>query len=185
MLTHKWPRYIPPCDYLSIPILSKVGEDNGYLPFIDVPDVLDRADPGGVGDTYTLFYAEWDCHLGPDPDEPMAPVQPFDENIEALLFPTLFPFGIGHYLGPPTHRMSFERYTTTRVQLHDFQFQRNPHWLQWAISRTEDRGVVKALNCCLVILYHRKARHLGGGSMEVLPVDQRFERRRLIGGKLK
>ncbi|KAJ7281517.1 hypothetical protein C8J57DRAFT_1463721 [Mycena rebaudengoi] len=113
-----------------------------------------------------IFYFEWDCFRGPDPAEPMAAARRLDAACKLQTFPALFPRRMGQYLGPEAEDgMTFEEYVLGRLQLpgdHGERFRSNKQWLLWALTRTADRELGKAINCCLVVYFQEKARHLEG-----------------------
>jgi hypothetical protein len=89
----------------------------------------------------------------------------------------LFPYRTGHYLGPEKQRgLTFEQYALHRLRLHDSRFRDSLEWLTWALSRTSDRELSKAINCCLFVQHKRKARHLGKGEVQILELGEGFER---------
>lgn len=182
MSTHRWPRYAP---VMSALLLNSIAQDYKCLPLINVPAVCDRHNHSAFEEVYRLFYAEWDCSIGPDPDEPMAPAEPLNGDMEALQFITLFPSGTGHYRGPAVHGMPFEEYVMHLLRLPRSPFQRHATWLQWALTRTEDRGLAKVLNCCLLLLHGFKARHLGRGKVQGWPLETGFKRLQLVNGALE
>jgi len=161
MATHPWPRahkndlYYPQLIQLRILPLVMLPTDAANPPQDD-PQIVRM-----VHLTFHIFYLEWDCFIGWDPADTLPPAQPFVANYEPMAFPVLFPTGIGHYLGPEQQNgATFEE----------------AQWLMWALTRTADPELAKAINCVLVMLHKQKARHLGGGSVQVLSVDQPFER---------
>jgi hypothetical protein len=145
--------------------------------------------PGKVTPTqqaYLTFYAEWRAFLGPDPNEPLAPPLPFEPDVEAMIFLTLFPYGTGHYRGPEGHKvpMTFEEYVEHRLAIDDERFRRSSQWLIWALSHTGSRDLAATINCALVILHGVKARHLGNGSLQTIQISDDFAVRKLVNGKL-
>ena len=135
---------------------------------------------------YLAFYAEWRAYLGPGPDEPMAPPTPFEPNMEAMMFITLFPFGTGHYLGPEGHPvpLTFEEYVEHRLTTVDGRFRGNVRWLLWALSRTESSDLAATINCALVLFHKTKARHLGKGSVKTIDISEDFGACKLVEGNL-
>jgi hypothetical protein len=135
---------------------------------------------------FLAFYAEWRAFLGPDPDEPMAPPEPFRPNLEAMMFVTLFPYGIGHYLGPEGHPtpLTFEEYAEHRLAIDDGRFRHSAQWLLWVLSRTGSRDLAAVVNCALMLFHKMKARHLGEGSVQSIDISEDFEACRLVEGKL-
>ncbi|KAJ7442262.1 hypothetical protein FB451DRAFT_1057732 [Mycena latifolia] len=182
MASNPWPRVVPrgqrdPC--LS-PDLLKAH----IIPFILLPaDAAAPLDPAASDQerlmhlAFQIFYLEWDCFMGPDPAEPFPPATPLVPDYEAMAFITLFPYGVGHYLGPEKQNgLTFDQYALHRLRLADARFRNSADWLTWTLSRTADPELMKAINCVLVALHKQKARHLGEGRVEVLPLNEGFKR---------
>ncbi|KAJ7504396.1 hypothetical protein B0H11DRAFT_1710338, partial [Mycena galericulata] len=109
---------------------------------------------------------------------PAPPATPIYPNYEAMAFVTLFPYGVGHYLGPEQQNgLTFEEYALNRLKLADERFRGDAQWLTWALTRTADPALAKAINCVLVLLHKQKARHLGKGQVQVLSLNETFESR--------
>ncbi|KAJ7760534.1 hypothetical protein B0H16DRAFT_1312732 [Mycena metata] len=124
---------------------------------------------------FHLFYLEWDCFMGPDPTAPLPPATPDFPNYEAMAFVSLFPYGVGHYVGPEKQNgLTFDRYALNRLKLADPRFRQSAEWLTWALTRTADPELAKAINCMLVTLHKQKAWHLGKGQVQVLSLNDMF-----------
>ncbi|KAF7356618.1 MYND-type domain-containing protein [Mycena venus] len=180
MATHPWPRtakidalYSPLLLGPRIMSLIMLPTDAASPPEDLPPDSAERK----VYLAFHIFYLEWDCFMGWDPAEVPPPVEPIVPDYEPLAFPTLFPYGRGHYLGPEQQNgLTFEEYALHCLHLADGRFRGSARWLMWAVSRTADAELAKAINCVLVTLHKQKARHMGKGSVQVLAVEQPFER---------
>ncbi|KAJ7115952.1 hypothetical protein C8R44DRAFT_880347 [Mycena epipterygia] len=108
---------------------------------------------------FRVFYVEWDCFMSPDPADPVAPATPLIPDEEAMRF----------------NGLTFEEYALHRLHHNDDRFRNHVQWLSWVLTRTADAELAKAVNCVLVTLHKKKARHLGNGHVEVLPFDERFQ----------
>ncbi|KAJ7155406.1 hypothetical protein C8R43DRAFT_949674 [Mycena crocata] len=177
--THPWPRSVPRETGLSSgKLLSK-----HTLEFIVLP-ALAMKPPQRADETmrdlllsFHLFYLEWDCFLGPDPADALPSATPLVPDFEAMHFFMLFPYGTGHYLGAKKQGgLTFDEYALHRLNMADARFRDSADWLTWALTRTSDPGLAKAINCMLVHLHKQKARHLGGGRVQVLRLGEEFKK---------
>lgn len=101
-----------------------------------------------------------------------------------MMFFMLFPYGVGHWLGPTGHPtpLTFEQYATHRLCSVDRQrFIEEPNWLTWALTQSDDREFAATINCVLAVHHGLKARHLGKGDLEILTLVKDFKLKKLEG----
>ncbi|KAI1332144.1 hypothetical protein F5Y16DRAFT_394845 [Xylariaceae sp. FL0255] len=112
-----------------------------FAPIVDIPQML--------------FYAIWKNWLGPMSNRPMALARQIES--EVALFPELFPDGKGEW----TPEVDKNDYILTRLNY--LPFRRNKVWLEWAISRTDDKEIVASINFASYALHRQTLLHVGGG----------------------
>ena len=119
---------------------------------------------------YQIFYQEWKYCFGPNPSEPVPEAMPIATNEEPSLHFTLFPYGVGHWLGPGGHPVdiTFEEYALHSLKLADDRFKKSKEWLTWVLTKTMDKSLIASVNLVLMVEHGLRAIHRGQGQVPIL-----------------